>query len=223
MRVPLLQTLRRAYPWAALVLLLLIAPACRKKPAVQAPPAPPPPQRQSLFILLPEENQAMPAVVVSNQAGSQTIEQPYHVVRVADNVTAPAAAAPFGEAEVNRRFGTLLATLPSPAESFVVNFDPNQDTISAESRPQVARIVASIQSRRSTGVTVIGHTDTTGDPQSNYALGLQRAEVVAAEVKAAAPPGAAVFVVSHGESDPAVKTEDNVSEPRNRRVEVIVR
>ena len=219
----LFHSLRRRYAWYALIVLFLIAPACRKKPAVQAPPAPAPPQRQSLFILLPEEDQAITAVVVANQGGSQPIEQPYHAVRVVDNVTAPAAAVPIEQSEVNRRFGGLLATLPTPAESFAVNFDPNQDTISAESRAQVARILASIQTRRSTSVTVIGHTDTTGDPQSNYTLGLQRAEVVAAEVRAVAPAGAAVFVVSHGESDPAVKTEDNVSEPRNRRVEVIVR
>jgi outer membrane protein OmpA-like peptidoglycan-associated protein len=152
---------RRTAAWAAFALLFFLSPACRKKPAVQAPP--PPPQRQSLFILLPEEDQALSAVVVANQAGSQPIEQPYHVVRVADNVTAPAPAVPMDQGEVNRRFGALLATLPSPAESFVVNFDPNQDTISAESRPQVARILASIQTRRSTSVTVIGHTDTTGD------------------------------------------------------------
>lgn len=212
---------RRLSAWAALAMLLFLVQACRKKPTVQA--LPPPQPRQSLFILLPEENQALSAVVVANQAGSQPIEQPYHVVRVVDNATAPAPAVPIDQAEVNRRFGALLSTLPSPAESFVVNFDPNQDTISAESRPQVARILASIQSRRSTSVTVIGHTDTTGDPQSNYTLGLQRAEVVAAEVRAAAPAGAAVFVVSHGESELAVKTEDNVNEPRNRRVEVIVR
>jgi outer membrane protein OmpA-like peptidoglycan-associated protein len=204
------------------VLFLLLSPACRRKPPAQ-PPAPPAPQRQSLFILLPEEGHPASAVVVSNQAGSQTIDQPYHVVRVANNVTVPAPAVPIDPAEVNRRFGALLASLPAAAETFAVNFDLSQGAISAESRPQIALIVAAIQNRRSTSVTVIGHTDTTGEAQANYTLGLQRAEAVAAEIRAVAPPGAQIFVASHGESDPAVKTADGVDEPRNRRVEVIVR
>jgi outer membrane protein OmpA-like peptidoglycan-associated protein len=201
-------------------LLLLLPASCHKKPVVQAPA---PPQRRSLFILLPEENRPLSAAIVSNAAGAQPMDQPFRVVRVVDNNTAPAPAVPIDPAEVDRRFGALLAALPPAAESFVVNFDAAQDTISPESRPQVTRILAAIRNRRSTSVTVIGHTDTTNDATSNYALGLQRAEVVAAEIRTVAPAGAAIFVVSHGESDPAVKTGDNVNEPRNRRVEVIVR
>jgi len=205
----------------AISLLVLGLPACRKKPAPSPPPPPPP--RQSQFILLPEEGHPVSAVLVSNAAGSQSIGQPYHVVRVTDNATAPSPAVPIDREEVDRRFGALLATLPAAAQSFSLGFDADQSVIAAESRPTVALILAAIESRRSTSVTVIGHTDTTNDPQSNYELGLRRARAVVAEIRTVAPPGAAIFVASHGESDLLVKTADNVAEARNRRVEVIVR
>jgi len=32
-----------------------------------------------------------------------------------------------------------------------------------------------------------------------------------------------ITVTSHGEGNPLIKTADNVSEPRNRRVEVVIR
>ena len=72
-------------------------------------------------------------------------------------------------------------------------------------------------------VTVIGHTDTTGDAASNAALGLQRASLIRDLLLQAGLDGAVVDVRSHGESDPLVPTDDNVAEARNRRVEVIVR
>jgi peptidoglycan-associated lipoprotein len=72
-------------------------------------------------------------------------------------------------------------------------------------------------------VSVVGHTDTMGDPKANIALGLKRATSVRAILLGAGLAESTVVVTSHGEADLIVKTRNNTPEPRNRRVEITVR
>jgi len=72
-------------------------------------------------------------------------------------------------------------------------------------------------------VTVIGHTDTRGDATSNIGLGLRRATVVRMRLIEAGLDASAINVTSHGEATLLVPTADDVSEARNRRVEITVR
>ncbi|HEV3198880.1 MAG TPA: OmpA family protein, partial [Bryobacteraceae bacterium] len=96
-------------------------------------------------------------------------------------------------------------------------------TLLPDSEAQIPAIMKVIQERRSTAITVIGHTDTTATPAFNYQLGLRRAQGVAAILRARGVDDANLFVDSHGETDQAVKTLRGVAERSNRRVEVIVR
>jgi outer membrane protein OmpA-like peptidoglycan-associated protein len=86
--------------------------------------------------------------------------------------------------------------------------------------PDVIRVA---RERRSTSVSATGHTDTTGNNAANYELGLKRAKRVAEILQEAGLRADAVSTASHGETDLLVKTADNVDEPRNRRVEVVIR
>ena len=72
-------------------------------------------------------------------------------------------------------------------------------------------------------VVVIGHTDTTGTPASNFELGLKRATMVRALLVEAGLDAASIEVTSHGEAVLLVKTPDETYEPRNRRVEITIR
>jgi outer membrane protein OmpA-like peptidoglycan-associated protein len=83
-------------------------------------------------------------------------------------------------------------------------------------------ILRAVQERRSTDISVTGHTDRTGSTATNYALGLRRAERVAGVLRAQNVDAGSLFVASHGDADPLVKTLPGVAEQRNRRVEVIV-
>ncbi len=126
-------------------------------------------------------------------------------------------------AEANRIFGAALDALPEAEVQFTLYFDEGLDALTPESERQLAAISDAVRNRQSTAVTVIGHTDTTGDAASNYELGLKRAQRVAAALTAGGLPASNVFVTSHGDTDLLVKTARGVSEPKNRRVEVIVR
>src|SRR4030042_457439 len=68
---------------------------------------------------------------------------------------------------------------------------------------------------------VVGATPVGGPPRRyNYLLSLERAQAVASFLIAERVDPSLLAIDSHGEDNPLVPTGDEVSEPRNRRVEV---
>jgi outer membrane protein OmpA-like peptidoglycan-associated protein len=202
--------------------LLLLACGCAPKPA-PAPPPPAPPPKQSVVVLLPDPEGKPGGIAVTNPAGSQTLTEPYQAVRVERSNTAPTPPFAMDQAEVRRVFGAVLDALPSPEVAFTLYFDLNSDALTPDSQDQLRVILNTIQERHSTAISVIGHTDTKGEPQSNEGLARRRAEAVAAILRGQGVDEANLSVESHGDADLAVKTDRGVDEPRNRRVQVIVR
>ena len=70
---------------------------------------------------------------------------------------------------------------------------------------------------------VVGHTDTAGDKNYNLSLSKRRAAQVSNLLVDRGVRREHIYTTSHGEENPLVKTKDNVHEPLNRRVEVVVR
>jgi outer membrane protein OmpA-like peptidoglycan-associated protein len=204
----------------ATTILLLTSAACARKQA-QIPPAPAP--KQNLFVLLPEADGKVGGIVVSNSAGSQEIRQANMAVRVERADVAPAAPVQMSQQDVQRVFGSALTALPAEQLSSLLYFDEGRDELTAQSTASLTALVASIRDRKSTDVSVVGHTDTTGTSSSNNQLGLRRAQRVADILKSMGIDAAVLSIESHGETDLLVRTADGVAEPRNRRVEVIVR
>jgi outer membrane protein OmpA-like peptidoglycan-associated protein len=126
-------------------------------------------------------------------------------------------------AEVTRRFGTLRDAMPLPPARFVLQFVENRDELTPEAREMLPAILQAVRERRSTDISVVGHTDTTDESDANYRLGMRRAERVASFLRENGVSPESLSLASHGESDLLVKTPDNVSEQRNRRAEVLVR
>ncbi len=70
---------------------------------------------------------------------------------------------------------------------------------------------------------MIGHTDRVGTVPYNDALSLRRADRVRNDLVQLGIPSDRITVAGRGEREPIVATEDEVPEPRNRRVEITVR
>jgi len=72
-------------------------------------------------------------------------------------------------------------------------------------------------------VLVVGHTDSVGSDQYNDTLSLQRADVIRVGLiqNGIAPEN--IVAVGRGKRELLVPTADGVAEPRNRRVEIVVR
>jgi outer membrane protein OmpA-like peptidoglycan-associated protein len=84
-------------------------------------------------------------------------------------------------------------------------------------------IFAEIAKRPVPDVLVVGHTDAVGGDQYNDALSRQRADVIRAGLiqNGIAPEN--ILAVGRGKRELLVPTPDGVAEPRNRRVEIVVR
>jgi OOP family OmpA-OmpF porin len=73
-----------------------------------------------------------------------------------------------------------------------------------------------------TRIAVTGHTDTSGAPAYNMALSLRRANAVKDALVREGIAAAAIAVTGRGETQLLVQTGDNVKEPQNRRVEIVL-
>ena len=72
-------------------------------------------------------------------------------------------------------------------------------------------------------VLVGAPTDRVGSPPANAALSRQRAELIRNELIRLGVAAQNIEVIARGKREPVVPTADGVAEPRNRRVEVVVR
>ena len=122
---------------------------------------------------------------------------------------------------LTRNYDALLAVMPTPPRVFIRYFVEGTTDLSPDSAPTFDELKGAISP--TSDVQSTGYTDTTGDPASNDKLSLDRAvEVRAALARDGLPVGAA-RVTGRGQRDLLVPTGPGVDEPRNRRVEVIVR
>jgi outer membrane protein OmpA-like peptidoglycan-associated protein len=102
-------------------------------------------------------------------------------------------------------------------------FQFDSDELTDESRKLVSAVQTAVKTFPAPQVTVTGHTDTVGAATANVGLGLRRANVVRMRLIEAGLDGSSITVTSHGEATLLIPTADDVSEPRNRRVDITVR
>ena len=119
------------------------------------------------------------------------------------------------------KFDALLSAMPAPAEVFTLYFVEGTTTLTPESAPTLEALRKAITPI--SDVQITGHTDTTGDPAGNDKLSLDRAIEIRAALVADGLPVANARVTGRGQRELRVPTGPGVSEPANRRVEVIVR
>lgn len=197
----------------------LLAGCASPPPAAPAPAAAP--RYTDTVILLPEAGGRDTAVTLRQGDSAVVLAQPFA------GAQAGSGAAPRGfqssAVEVRDKFGAALAAQPPRPTSFTLYFVLGSDTLTEESRAMVERVFAEIAGRPAPDIVVVGHTDTVGSGASNDALSLARAESIARELirRGMAPEN--VRASGRGERELIVPTADNVAEPRNRRVEIIVR
>jgi len=184
-------------------------------------PPPPPETPKERIVLLPDADGRTGAVIVTTAGGETVLDKPY----TAADVYAHGKVERADETRdsVQSRFGLALAAMPPAPVSFIVYFMFDKDELTADSVAQFSRIKSEIAARPAPEIVVIGHTDRVGSVQYNDTLSLKRAEMVRAALNAAGVTAATFEVAGRGEREPAVATEDEVAEARNRRVEIMVR
>lgn len=178
---------------------------------------------KNLVVLVPDPDGSVGQISVSNAAGTVDIDKANQATIIRDSQMAPEAPVQLDAAKIQRRFGKVISRLPPPPIHFTLYFASGSVELLPASARLFPEILAAIQQRAPTRISVVGHSDTMGDEASNLDLSLRRAEAVKQQLVDKGVGDTFMDVTSHGEENPLVKTADNVANAENRRVEVIVR
>ena len=174
-----------------------------------------------LVVVLPGHDGHVGGVVVRRDGAEQMLDKPYAAARiVAESRPQPAQ---FDATEVKNVFGPALDALPGKPATFLVYFLEGKDELTAASNTELKNMVAEIKRRPEPDLMVIGHTDNVGGDAYNDKLSLARAERMKELLKGLGIAESRIQIAGRGKRESLVSTQDNVAEPRNRRVEISVR
>ena len=176
--------------------------------------------RVGTVVLLPEKDGRDASIAVRAGETSVVLAEPY---AAADVTTAGATAYRSSAAEVQALFGAALAAQSPRPTQFTLYFVEGVDALTDESRTVLENALAELAQRPVPDIVIVGHTDSVGTDAFNDALALKRAEAVRALLLGRGLAPGSVEAVGRGKRQLAIPTADGVAEPRNRRVEIIVR
>ena len=172
-------------------------------------------------ILLPQADGSASSVVLKTTQGEQVLTTPYQLAWVKEDT--PMILKLSSDAEVQKIFPSLFTAKPPAPTKYILNFMPGGTDLTPESKAALPKILGDTSQRKGADLVVTGHTDTTGALLANDELSLKRAEVVTKLLVDSGAPAARIESVGRGKRELLIKTEDNVDEPQNRRVEILVR
>ncbi len=177
---------------------------------------------KTTVILLPEENGKTGSVIVNSKNNSQVLDRAYTYASVTSD-SAKILVEETTRDKVNDEYQGLLNATPPKPVSILLYFEHDSRRLTPESQALIPKIFEIAKERSPSEISIIGHTDSKGSSEYNNQLALERAEAVGILLR---NPGIALknlTIKSHGENDPLVGTGDNVSEVKNRRVEIMIR
>ncbi len=179
---------------------------------------------KNIFVLIPDaEDGRVGEILISNEAGEQVITTPGTAVSVSDAQTAPDKPKPIDSEGIKSIFKDALSAVPQPPAQFELQFKTGTSSLTETSQKLLSKIILAIIERQPCDISIVGHTDTQGSAQENIALGLNRANAVKQILIDQGVADGQIEVSSHGEASPVIPTADGMDEPRNRRVEVLIR
>ncbi len=179
--------------------------------------------KRNLFVLMPDPDGKTGHIAVENKGGTLLIDKPGHVTEVKDQATPPAPSRPMEEKEIQNIFGAALSAQPLQPVTYILNFKTGGADLTEESEKKLPEISTTVNKRKSSDISVVGHSDTVGTKEINYEISFNRAQRVKEILVGMGVDPLVITTDSHGEDNPLVKTADEVAEPKNRRVEVTIR
>ena len=206
--------MNKAFASAALLLLS----GCAVEPA---PYSPPPPSRA--YAPPPRPRVA----AVPRRAAPRPLQAPQNVPSAG-----PVRAVTLGsymddqERDLRDHLHGLPVAVARPGDQIVLSiredvlFADNSNDLTTRGREAIATIAIIARHYDHTAIAVSGYTDTRATPQQSIALSQQHARAVAKEFMANGVRLNRLTAQGYGEARLRIKTAANVSEPRNRRIEI---
>ena len=172
------------------------------------------------IILLPEPNGGPTSLSVRQGEHEVLLDRPYAATEL--TIADPWRYDATPE-EVRTTFGDALAAQPSRASHFTLYFIEGSDELTEDSKQTLARMFADLDKRPVRDIVIVGHTDAVGSDQYNDALAKKRADAVGALLVARGVAQKDIVAIGRGKRELLIPTPSGIAEPRNRRVEIVVR
>lgn len=182
--------------------------------------------KRDTIVLLPDPDGKVGTIIVTTNGGSHVIDQAGYAIEIEEMSKKPVAPRPLNENEINELFGSALSAQPDPSNRFllfILYFEHDTTKFTLESKSMIPEFLKTIKNRKPNEVYVVGHTDLVGTESYNIELSSRRARYVRDLLASNGIKPNTFFLSYYGKSRPLVPTNNDVPEPRNRRVEVIVR
>lgn len=178
---------------------------------------------KNYVVLLENPEGGTGQVIVQTEKGKQTLDEAGTASAIDRSSRAPSSPWKVGVEKIQEVFSRAFGARPERFEKFVIFFAHGKTDVDVGSEATYRAMLAEVRKRPGVDATVAGHADRTAEDGRNVAIALVRAYKVRDALVAAGIPIERIELDSYGESRPAVPTEDDVPELRNRRVEVTLR
>ena len=162
-------------------------------------------------------------LTVTTKGGAQTLTVANTMVEVTGVEKSPSDPKRIDQSQIDLQFNDSMKALPAAPVSFLLYFLNDSTEMTAESKSNIPEILSLVNKRAFYEISIVGHTDTTGEDDYDMGLSAARAEVVRQTLLSRGIRDGLIDLRYYGKRDPLIPTGDNVREPRNRRVEVIVK
>lgn len=174
-------------------------------------------------VLVQDADGKVGQLTVATRGGAKTLTVPNTMVEVTGFGKSPSDPKKIDQSRIDSLFTDSIKALPLEPVRFLLYFLNNSTKLTTESKPLIPEILSLVDKRDFYEISIIGHTDTTGDDEYDMSLSSARSEAVRDVLLSHGIRSGQMELRYYGKRDPVIPTGDNVREPRNRRVEVVVK
>lgn len=176
-------------------------------------------------VVLLDNRKIQNAVIVSTNKGSKQLDRVGSFIQLTDKNKEPTNPKMMSKKEIDSRYAMLFNIEPLEPRTYIVYFKKNSRELTEESKKTLNEALKTIKDRSPCVVDVIGHTDTVGSSESNRKVSLKRASYLKSMIESIELKKIVVsfFAKGYGEEDLLMKTSNNVSEAKNRNVEIFIK
>jgi outer membrane protein OmpA-like peptidoglycan-associated protein len=222
--------MKQAAPF--LVCLMLAAcggPAYYQGPRYYPPPPPPPPREANTHPYAPPPELRQPPAEAREQPREPAaIHAPANVPSAGPLKTAAIGGYMDDQEKDLRQHLRGMAGVGRPGDDIVLNlrddqlFEGNSNRLSSSGAAALTRIGVVLRHYDHTQIEVGGYSDTSGTPEQNKATSEARAHAVCEALEKTGVTRGRLTCEGFGQQRLRIATGDHKSEPRNRRIEIMI-
>lgn len=180
---------------------------------------------RTLIVLLPDSDGDVGTLHVETRKSAVTLDKAFSAVSVIRNKD-PEMPYLMGAMDIEDRFRDAIDSEPLQRfrlKKWILYCRIDSTELTSEAKVRFDEMIQDLRTHPPVEIYVVGHTDRLGPHKYNILLSRQRAIDVQQDLVLNGIDPEKITVSFLGESTPLVMTSDQVSEPRNRRVELIAK